>query len=306
MESLRQRGMAETDPIMLQLRLQALNCRIGIDEPAQIHLDMLDLLLLVEKYGDPELLFWTYERLGGITYDTFGNLQVMIALWEKGFQAVLQTDNERLIKVAEAMELTFRVETGMAADNALARLLEMLAYFEKDFPQSATVFALLRATSYHYSATNAFEPAISYGKRCLSVAKGWRDLFWISLATDRLADIYLQMGQPGQAGAQHLDALEWHLAVGQVWQTLGNIWAKCVFNPQLLGGMETAVSFLAMIYYHPEVVPFHRTQIEDARPQLEEEMGAEAFAAAWEKGRGLDFDTAVGQVRAALSADEKQ
>jgi hypothetical protein len=34
-------------------------------------------------------------------------------------------------------------------------------------------------------------------------------------------------------------------------------------------------------------------------------MGVGAFAAAWEAGKSLDFETAVAQLRSALGADEE-
>ena len=147
-----------------------------------------------------------------------------------------------------------------------------------------------------------YERVIHYGRRGLNIAKRWQDLLWISNIIDQLARIYVRMGLLHEAGLQQLDALEWHLAIGQQWQMLGYLWSLVVFSPQLVGGYETAVTILAMVYHHPEVTAHHRQKIEEARPRFEAEIGTAAFAAAWEKGKALDFDTAVAQVRLALSS----
>lgn len=65
--------------------------------------------------------------------------------------------------------------------------------------------------------------------------------------------------------------------------------------------METAVPILAMVSSHPEVMPYHQQMIANVQPQLEAEMGVELFAKAWERGREMDFETAVAQMRSVLS-----
>jgi hypothetical protein len=76
------------------------------------------------------------------------------------------------------------------------------------------------------------------------------DLFWLSLALDRLADVAMDMGRMDEAAAYQMEGLEWHLSTGQVWQTLGFIWSKAVYYPGLLGGAEAVVPILAMVYHH--------------------------------------------------------
>jgi hypothetical protein len=48
-------------------------------------------------------------------------------------------------------------------------------------------------------------------------------------------------------------------------------------------------------------VHFHRQRVAEARPALEAELGAEAFTAAWAAGKGLELETAVDRMRAALA-----
>jgi hypothetical protein len=77
-----------------------------------------------------------------------------------------------------------------------------------------------------------------------------------------------------------LDTIEWHLAVGQDWQTLGNQYDVSLAYLQLVGGPETTVSTISMVYHRSEAPESYRRVIEEARPELEEQMGIEAFSAA--------------------------
>ncbi len=69
--------------------------------------------------------------------------------------------------------------------------------------------------------------------------------------------------------------------------------------------LKWATELLALAFHHPagatawmEKFPL----IIRLRERLGMEMGSEMFAAAWEKGKGLDLETAVSQVRAAMEA----
>ena len=90
------------------------------------------------------------------------------------------------------------------------------------------------------------------------------------------------------------------MAIGQVWQTLGLLVGLASQFPEFIGGQDTAVAILSMIFYHHEVVAYHKQFIEKITPQLKVKMGAEAFTAAWEKGKGMALDTAVSLVRKTL------
>ena len=107
------------------------------------------------------------------------------------------------------------------------------------------------------------------------------------------------MEQPDQAKLQQLDVMDWHLAIGQEWQIVGLFWGRILRHQYLFGVGESAVSFLFMAYHHPETIPIYQWRIEKRR-RIEEEKGSEAFAAAWERGKELDLDSAVAQMRAIL------
>jgi hypothetical protein len=59
-----------------------------------------------------------------------------------------------------------------------------------------------------------------------------------------------------------------------------------------------------MVYHHPESPVDYRRAIEEGLPPLEEQLGTEAFNLAWEKGKGLDFDTAVARIRSGLESGQ--
>ena len=150
------------------------------------------------------------------------------------------------------------------------------------------------------------ERALDYGRRCLNIAKGWRDLYWISTGADRIADVYVHTGQLGMARLQNLDVLEWHLAIGQVWQTLGFLTARSVWFTELMGDKESSVQILSMVYHHPEATEFHRQLAWEARGKFEEEIGSGAFDSAWEKGKEMGFEAAVEMVKELLTDNSEQ
>jgi tetratricopeptide (TPR) repeat protein len=219
---------------------------------------------------------------------------------DKALDSATASGDDLLIKVAEAEALWIRTHFGFQEESALSQLQEMLDFFESDFPDSFIVYGLLWSLAAHCRTIGAYEKAITYGRRCLNLTINWQDLGWISAAEESLARIYLQMDQPGDAAHHILDLLEWHLAIGQVWQTLGFFYAKSRDFPELIGGNDTAVSIMSMVYHHPESFPGYKLHIEEARPRFEKEMGTAAFSDAWGKGKALDFETAVERIRTAL------
>jgi hypothetical protein len=169
-------------------------------------------------------------------------------------------------------------------------------------------FGLLTVLGIHNARNNDFETAIAYAVRGLNIAIGWESLDWMGYGRDVLIRIYLQMGQEDQARRQILDSLEWHLAIGQVWQTLGFFWSEAVKHAQLIGGNDMAVAILSMVWHHPESMAYYREQVELALPAFVEGMEAEEYERAWARGRRLAFEDAVAQMRQILTtgSDESE
>jgi DNA-binding SARP family transcriptional activator/predicted ATPase len=298
-DSLRQHGASEINPALLYLQLMG---AVLLD-----HRDarryLLNLLSPIKKADDPRLLFWVYERLNRLALENENSEALDWAA--KAVLAARETGDDILIKQAEAYLLRTRAAFGLGDGSTRQMLQKMLVNLEPDFPNSFAVYDILWSLAEHYRAISEYEPAIDYGQRCLNIAKDWPNVFWISRANRTLAGIYLQLNIPDRAKHHLLDTLEWHLAVGQEWQTIGYLYAVCLDQPQLVGGPAAAVSTISMVYQHPEAPVGYRRAIEDGLPPLEEQLGTEAFNLAWDQGKGLDFDTAVARVRSALESAEK-
>jgi len=299
MDSLRQHGANETNPALLYLQL------IGADllDLRGLRRYLLNLLSTIKKADDPRLLYWAYERLNRLTLDDKNSEALDWAA--KAVLAARETRDSILIKQAEAYLLRTRAAFGLGNGSIRQMLQEMLVNLESDFPNSFAVYDILWCLAEHCRATSEYELAINYGQLCLKIAKDWSNVFWISRANRTLAGIYLQQNIPDRAKHHLLDTLEWHLAVGQEWQTIGYLYAVCLDQPHLVGGPAAALSTLSMVYHHPESSPYFRRVIEDSLPPLKEQMGTEAFNLSWEKGKKLDFDTAVSRVRLALEPAKK-
>jgi len=306
-QSLQQRGAQETDHAILHLRLIDTVTRQWRDDIRHVRNLLLAQVSRVEEYGDPELCFWTYHHMGNIYYE-LKNLETRnpdAVEWHgKSIQAARAMGDETFIKMGEAFRFWAGVLMGLHDATTGARLEELLAYFEPQHSRSFAYYGILHALIHYCSDRGEYEQAIAYGKRALVIAQGWRDLLWISIVLGGMAENYLQMGLAHEAGLQDLEALEWHLAIGEVWQTLGFLHSIPIHRSQLIADRELAVAILSMVYHHPEVVPKYRQHIEDVLPRYEAELGPEAYGSAWEQGKEMDFDTAVAQMQAALGGVE--
>ena len=169
-----------------------------------------------------------------------------------------------------------------------------------DFPTSHLVYGILWASGVYHAAIGESLLAIRYAKRSKNIAHGWQNLLWISHSTTSLVKIYTRMNLAREAAEELAECLDWYLAIGQVWQILGFLWRTALFQTYVIVDRETAATIVSIVYHHGEVTPHYFHIIERNRYLLESQLGPEVFAAAWEKGKELDFDTAVAIFRSSL------
>jgi hypothetical protein len=299
MHALRRHGTGETNPLLLYIKLMSADHLLDYRANRRY---LLDLLPPIKQTGDSRLLFWVYERLNLLTLADENSEALDWA--EKAVLAARETGDGILVQQAEAYLMRTRVALGLGDGATLQALQQMLAALEPDFPNSFAVYCILWSLAEHGRAISEYELAINCGLRCLNIAKNWPNIYWISDANWTLAAIFFQQNLPDQAKHHLLDSLEWHLAAGREWQTIGYLYAVCLLYPHQVGGLDTAVSTISMVYHHPEAAVSYKRDIEDGLPPLEKQLGTEAFNLAWDKGKKLDFDTAVARVRAALESEE--
>ena len=250
---------------------------------------------ILEQHDYPDLRYWLYVQLAMIARE---NRDAQDMAWiTKAYETACAMKEERLINAAAALRLWLTIEAGQFDHEHQIQLKELLDYFEPHLPDSFVTYCILLSLGMSSAEMSAYEKAFHYGKRALNIAKSWRELLWISSSDERLARAYLQQNLPQEAGWQLLDSLEWHLAIGQNWQMLGFIGGAAIMYPQLVGGQEVAIELLSLLYHHPDLIDKHRRKIKTQSTRLQAELGHEAFAAAWEKGKELDIETAVDQLR---------
>ncbi len=296
-QSLQQQGVPETDKAILRLRLVEIEVIQSVGDRSKLDEKFLAFLPLVEKHGDPELHCMTYGELYGI--EAAWQEQVIEHWVELARQAIREMGNERLSNAFELYELWLRTFDQPPDRVVLDRAQQLMVYFEPEYADSFIFYVVLQLLHHQYRGMGAFDKAVQAGKRALNLAKQWHDLYWIGNGAGDLADTYIEMGLHHEVRKMLLDDFEWH-QTGQTWQMLGYLWARSVYRTEWIGGQETAVSLLSLVFHHPEAPINYRQQIEEALTQFEAEMETAAFAAAWAKGRTLDLDTAVSQVRLAL------
>jgi tetratricopeptide (TPR) repeat protein len=301
-ENLLKSGVQETDRALLYLGLTEVWLHSGIDSFEMHEARTMAFLSQIEKTGESEICLWTYlqwaDRMG-----MEGRIE-LIGWLEKAVKVAQELNDEILAKFAEGKSMSWRVAFGLEEAETVSNLQALLAYFETDFGSSYADFVILWALCRLHRKKGQLAQMLSYGQRALNIAKHWQDLLYISQGYYVLTVNFLDMGLTHEAALQQLEALDWHLAIGQVWQSLGLIMGFCLGWPQFVGGPASAVTTLSMIYHHPENIPYNKERIAENRNRMEAELGNAAFVEAWERGKKLDFKTAVTQVRAALAAVE--
>ncbi len=302
LQSLKQQGISEKTTSMLRLRLAELIALTGYDDAHHVEQLMLDYISLVEQQPDLELRFWAYCLM--LSTMSFLDKKQIPAWQSKAIQVAVEMENETYVKAMEAA--IFWTRTMLFNEKEPIEPMQTLAtFFEHHFPDSAIFQMLLRALSIQSVQRGKYGQAIHYARQALQLAIKWRDLYWIENACSNLAEIYIQTEQLQEAKLQLLAALEWHLAIGQEWQIVGCVVFGIVSKySDLFGSKKNVVVFLSMAYYHPESPPHFLQQIDSIKPQFEEALGYKRFATAWEKGKELDLDLAIDQVRVALQSGE--
>lgn len=300
-QSLARRGVAETHPAMLRLRLIQLINLWGSVETFRSKGLFLEFIPTAEPHGEPEILFCLYQWIAALCRE---EADAKALVWtEKITTIARRMDDDYYLLNAEVDKiLTHAALHPDEVDDVmdLPRLKTILSYLNANYPTSRLAFHVLSALCYGFLSIYDYEQALYYGARCLSITKGWHDLYTIGSVNYQLARIRLQMERPSEAAQHLLDALDWHLAIGKVWQAPGSLYSMQIAFAPLFGDGENVVPILSMVYHHPESIDRYRTTIAAALPQFEAAMGADTFVAAWERGRALDFDTVVAQTRAAL------
>jgi hypothetical protein len=299
LRALARAGLAETHPAMLHLRLMALTWLEGFRVASVLKEKCLDFLPIAERHGDPRLLFRLYCLLVS-SCRWSGDPQALTWAERAAGVARAQQDELALVNAAAQADIA-RVALGLSEPETLSRLDKHLAYLETTPAPSRLLFEVLEALQNETLAHGDFEQALIYGRRLQNMTKGFRNMYAISVAGYGLAETCLRLGRPAQAAGQLLDVLDWHVALAKVWQTLGCLASICTFAERL-GYAEAAAAVLSMTYHHPQALHRIRDEFSAVGPQLQAALGDEVFAAAWEKGKVLDYDTAVAQMRATLMA----
>ena len=303
LQTLARGGVAETHPAMLRLRLIALVWLEGFRVALVVKQACLDFVPLATRHADSKLLFQLYCLLTNTCRWT-GDPQALT--WAERAAHVADAQQDELDRVsAAAYADNARVSLGLSEPNTLPRLESHRAYLSGRPAPGSLVFEVLESLQIEASTRGDFEQALDYGRRLLNMAKGFRNMYGISVAGYGLASTCIRLGRPAQAARHLLDVLDWHVAVAKTWQTLGCLMSISIF-PEPLGYEDEAVAVLSMVYHHPEAIRRFQDQIDAARPRLQTALGAEAFATAWEQGQMLDYNTAVARTRAALVALQGQ
>jgi hypothetical protein len=299
-QSLLHAEVPETSEELLHLKLIAISAWEGVDTTDHLRSKIQDIVPTLEAYGSSELCFWAYERLAHLFNDRQDTES--LAWTQKAIQAANEIEDEVLANMALALDLWIRIDLGRHNGSTASQLQELLAFFEPDFPTSHLVYGILWASGVYYAAIEETTQAIQYAQRSKNIAFGWHNLLWIKHSTLSLVKIYTELNLAREAAKELVECLDWYLAIGQVETILDFLWGAALFQDYLISDRETAVMIVSMVYHHGEVTPHFIHTIEKNRYLLESQLGPDAFATAWEKGKALDFETAVAMFRSSLSS----
>lgn len=302
-QALRHQGTPETNRELLHLRLIAATAWEFIKPNEQILANILAVVPMLEAHGTAELCFWAFERLAHL----FNAQQKADALiWtERAIAVTSKTGDDLLAHMAAALDLWIRIDQGRYDDSTAVALHSLLAYLEPNFPTSHLVYGILWASGVYYAANGDPSLAIQYAKRSKHIAREWQSLLWISHSTVSLVKIYQGINLTQEAASELVDCLDWHLAIGQRWQTLGFLYGVSLFRVHVFADRAAAATIISMAYHHEDVTPHMLHNIAANRSLLASQMEPDVFAAAWEKGKTIDFTTAVALFRTTLTGSDR-
>lgn len=173
-----------------------------------------------------------------------------------------------------------------------------LAIFEEvDSPYGASwplqLMARLALGRQDYPEARRLFEQVLRGARSIDFGRG------TLLALGALTDANIHLENFKQAGRYCHEALRLSSDTGQIADSLGAVFDLARIRAAA-GEPSEAVRLLALVLHHPAqdqhayVRPVSvREQAERLRGELEGKLSAEGFAAAWESGKGLDFEREV-------------
>ncbi len=297
LQSLVIQGISETQPAMLRLRLLALVWFGGLSDIDRVKQACLAFIPLAEAHADPITLFQLYLMVAAL-YRAEKEPEALRWLDKAALLDTTRQDElyQRGVAVYEAIT---RIAIGQA-DEAVRRRLELLMTELAAMPAPQRwIFEGVMTLRDDALARGDYETARRYSLHLSNIGMGSHNLYAISVGVNGLVDMALRTGQRATAARHLLDVLNWHLAIGKRWQTVGFLYNVVdLFTP--LFGDEMAAAILSMAYHHPEAIALYRANINPAWRRIEAAMGVAPFAVAWERGKTLSYESAVAQTRAAL------
>jgi serine/threonine protein kinase/tetratricopeptide (TPR) repeat protein len=143
--------------------------------------------------------------------------------------------------------------------------------------------------------------AISHFSTALEDSKRWKTLFVISMCVQSLIYMHMKRGESEQVRAVVRDGLVAHEHFGQQWQILGFLLGTARICYDYIGGRERAIELLALVQHHPETASFAYRPVQETLELHKQHVTAEAYQAAYERGKDMDLAEAVKALLADLA-----
>ena len=300
-QSLRQSGLPANSEALYSLRL-AKSLLLLFTDHSQARRILTEIMQNIETLPNPALRFRAYGLLGQLA--AAGEDPMAIHWAEKALHLALETDDKNATVLFRCYLLIFRVDLGYRDDGLLQQAQELLAHCEAYFPHNRMVITLHRILNVLWRELNASEKAIDHAMSALNLAKRWRDLGAIGSGAALLSELYLEMKQSALAKRWVLDALDWHLAIGNTWQVIGCLYGQALNNIQLYGGIKEIIPILSAVYHHREAIAVYKTDIDKARAAFRAELGDEELFAEWQRGKSMTVDEVVAITREILTCTQ--
>jgi predicted ATPase len=177
-------------------------------------------------------------------------------------------------------------------DEALPHGQASSAYFAR-YKTHARLGDIARMAGHLALAQGEEDEAIGYFVRAIEESKAWKSLYPFSMSIYALMIIYVSLGNDDKVRELLHQGLLWHRLIGKTWQTLGNLMGLSREFSDYIGGKERAVEILAMVEHHPEAGQYTCDEARNALGRYRAKMDAAIYEVAYERGKGLDFDTVV-------------
>lgn len=284
-----------------ELMIHYIQLNIGLIDYDESHQQALELVELLEPFGETKVLADSYIKLIEATNwaeDTIADVETYIKKAQR-----IYTATGSVLKQASTMYIltAFYYFTG---DHEKAwKLLEQALSFTKEHNLSDQLRVSKQQTVVEmYIHAGKYDEAEEYLDEALLILERAEWVYGLSDIYRMKLNIAMARNKIEDAKQYCAAIIRWHGSHAKDWQMLGALWgayARWFLMP--IGEDERATEIFSFVVNHPISIPSSVYGANFCLDQLKERMDTDVFAAAFERGKELELKQVVADAMAFLT-----